>query len=389
MKIAGRPPILNPAARDTTIRSHDDRIMAALPVHSRVNLHKLTADTLEIGPVDTGEGDSLLRLLFRPAFDGSFTVYPEVLDVSGGGTVSLLATGLGGLVDSVALTASTDYNIWAFASGNSDLEFQGYGITRRPQITVADTISGGAPGSRTVFTVPGGESWQFTEESRVIVRQSTAINAAYNQGTIVSTGAGTLEIDLDPDYALTEQNNASLVGLIGLEIIQTDGFQPKYVDAGAATDPGVFGGYQYSYLGMLQTDVSSNIRWTRRPGEWYSLASRAQIVLDSPLLAPVTAYVGCGRAVPVGVRDLWISDRIEMVANQVHMELYAGYDPATQYIYQHSGFAHTSSLAGHAYLHAGEVGLRELTGSIYTDRNLNHGECILTMHIERYQPIDW
>jgi hypothetical protein len=223
-------------------------------------------------------------------------------------------TRTGGLIDSIALAASSDYFVWAFYDHTkSDAGgFQGIGVTLRPRHTGITVTSGGGLGASTVlsgFTV--GHGHRYPIGCRVLVREGTTgytgVNGSdYNQGIVTATTSTTITVTLDTTY-----DPATAVGLVdsnatvatSVEVIQLDHFQPLIVNT---TAPTLYGGFQYCYLGMLQTDSGSNISDYRYIGDRYTFPDVANYLIRTQTLGVDTRVQQClARYIPFHVREVY------------------------------------------------------------------------------------
>ena len=179
-----------------------------------------------------------------------------------------------------SVTAATDY--WIFALMNRRLTdpFAGIIIFPKPADSAPTVSSGGALGGSATLT-SGIGGYRYALGSRVLINQP---GGPYNQGTVTARSGGDLTVQLDSSYGAVSDANSAL-GAGNYEVTQLDLPQP-IMPAADELYPGNGTEYDFCYLGMVQTDEVGGIRYARKRGEVYWLAT-AKTVFDTSLALPM------------------------------------------------------------------------------------------------------
>lgn len=230
-----------------------------------------------IHPFDRGTGDSgLIRIPWQSVDSAGNGSDIQITSLTDPWTLDLatstinLTTRLGGLIDGLALTANMPYMIWAFfEQGNLNSIFQGFGLTRYPACAYT-THSGGTKGSSTLFTLAGtneNRGFRFVVGGRCLVREGILPTSPYNQGTITARAINSITLLLDNKAEYGTNLTAATAGTF-------QQFKPQsplmpdtgllYPATGLITTQ-----FSYRYMGMIQTDNSSDVGTQRHIGDPY------------------------------------------------------------------------------------------------------------------------
>jgi hypothetical protein len=291
--------------RNPVLTNHNDRLQLANPVVPLFEWVTTGARTVEAQDFCYLTGEMGLRVPFRP--EAGDSTIPGVQVPESPLAFNLDTTGLGGLVDGIALAASTDYLLWAFQTSTLENSLYGVGITSRPVVAIpaaTGVVSGGGLGSTGVFNcTTAGHANRVTEGARVLIYEGTTLGSNYNQGTVtdVDTGTNRISVALDAAYSLGLNTNTTLAGAAAKTLVQLTCFEPRAISETTT----VFDGKPFVYLGSLQTNSSSNIRRTRKRGDLLELITAATFRSQAGITANENVQAGLGNWLPLHAIEVY------------------------------------------------------------------------------------
>jgi hypothetical protein len=218
------------------------------PDNLRGVFKNISGDNVQFGPLDKGQGQEYIRFTFEISDEALAYKTNETWTLDLSNTGINLSTFAGGRVDTLAQEADRQYLAWAFLDSN--FEWAGIGITRKPY-SAFSAVSSGSKGSTGTFTVTNG--YQFTIGARVYVHndKGTTNLIESNYGTIASIASSTsITITLDNDASY----GVNITAATGGYILQHNEFRPYIVASGSQT---LYSNY-YCLIGEIDT-VSTNI----------------------------------------------------------------------------------------------------------------------------------
>ncbi len=188
--------------------------------------------------------------------------------------------GVGGIVDFSDITRENDYLIWAVAN-DTNTEFLGFGMTKRP-ISEVSSFVGGNHGGVITCTLPGTlleNAFRFNIGGRVIVRNSAGTMPIwqFNQGVIIDIpDKYTIKVQLDNCIS---DNSSAITSTSGLEIEQISGFR---LTDGSINDYDSCAIANSRLVGECWYD--NTIISTRHISEkWFSMRNEVRIRIDMPV----------------------------------------------------------------------------------------------------------
>lgn len=267
-------------------------------------------DQLIIAPRRSGSGGQWIRIPYSEVDSDRnqsktrfhFETTAWTLDL--GETTIDLNNRIGGIIDGTSLTASDDYQIWAFfdTSASNNLIFRGIAMTERARVTGASTTVNGALNSLATFSVTTNHGNRFVAGSRVKIRNGTTSGSSWNEGTVNSVGTSTIQVQLDADLALATNNNTTLASLTGLEIFQLDKFEPR----GVSATPGlIYPDYAFTYIGSVHTSSTSQVRYFRYRGDDYLFPAVYTPLQRTGITASENFQPGLGNWIPRDSQDFF------------------------------------------------------------------------------------
>lgn len=258
----------------------------------------------------TGSGNRHFRVPFHLVDSARDSNSWQTLFIDAPWTMSITSTSInvaaksGGIIDGITRAAYDDLLLWAFmdpfdASG----KFKGLGFTVKPAVTYI-AQSNGAQGSSTVFSLSGAGrdiGYRMTVGARVLCRESTALGALWNHGTITARDAVSITVQLD---------NSALYGTAlvaaGGTIIQLDKFEPR-LSTEDSLYPGGGSEYTFAYLGSLSIgDKDSEIGQARKRGDYYYLPTLTEVGRFENNVTSVSDTVRLGQWAPHHAREVEI-----------------------------------------------------------------------------------
>lgn len=286
-------------------RDHDGRIKATNLTAPNFRWVVTGARTIEARAYFHNTGDASLRMPFRPL--SGTTRLPFVSEQTTALAFDLNTSGLGGLVDGIAIASEADLLCWAFLAGPLDTTIYGVGVTTRPRLAIPITtgvVSGGGLGTTAVFALTtAGHANRVTVDSRVLIYEADTAGSNYNQGTItvVDTSLNRITVLLDATYGLGANSNTTLAGAAAKTLVQLNNFEPRAVSETTS----VFSGKPFVYIGSVHLNTSSNIRYCRQRGDYLELPATYVPVTATGVTASASAQTGLGNWLPMAAKDVY------------------------------------------------------------------------------------
>lgn len=190
------------------------------------HLKDFDQDTLTISPQSNKYGDNDIVI----ALNG--IIYSSNENIQSPDNVSLLSTGIGGIVDGITFTAANAraFLLWFFAN-ETNTEVLGFGLTHKPYSTFTGPAGPSTALKGALVTFTGLTSaYQFTIGARVCVRNTNGTSPLYewNWGTVKDIPSSTsLQIQMDND----SNYGTDITAPTGGEILQWDKFRPWVVSS--------------------------------------------------------------------------------------------------------------------------------------------------------------
>jgi hypothetical protein len=304
-----------------------------LPWGVECELTPLAAQTLTLRGKYTGCGDRVIRLVWRHVSDtdGASAGGNNVLFVPDEWTISLTASGIdldnriAGRIDGIALASSVDYLVWAFIDPFDSSKFKGFGITRAVTNTGITMPAGASFGQSPTVTVGTDQGNRYPIGSRVLFRNGVTSGSSWNQGIVTAHAADTITVTLDAALGLGLNTNTDMSSVGSVTAIVMEGHQPRLGGSGITT---AYEGYQYVYVGSIQTDASSNLfGFFRRAGDFLPFPGGLLTVVSRPgITATETFQVALGNWIARGSRKIGGLHRVAITVEVGIAEVRNGFD---------------------------------------------------------------
>lgn len=311
--MAADPRVKIPETGDPRLRQHDERIKLNQGANPLFRWVVTGARTIEARSFHWNTGESVSHIPFRPIVNADvdpIVTVPTMYETDDALAFDINTSGLGGLIDGVALAAEQDYWCWAFLTRTLFGTLYGVGVTTRPRIAIPVTtgvVSGGGLGTTAVFNcTTAGHANRVAVGSRVRIEEGTTLGSNWNQGlvTVVDVSTNRITVVLDAAQGLGLNSNTTLAGAAAKTLIQLDNPEPKTIYTVAADEGTAFGGKPFVYLGSLQTDASSNIRTSRKRGDLLELLEAATIRAQATITASESIQAGLGNWLPLHAQEI-------------------------------------------------------------------------------------
>jgi hypothetical protein len=340
---------------------------------------------------ETGCGMDLVRVPFRISNAGN-SIGAQITEVPPGWQIDLdettinTTTEVGGLIDGTSIASEEDMLVWAFWDPTASPKFQGFGCTTRPHRTTA-SIVGGTRGSIATVTVTG-YGFHFNIGARVVIRTGTSSGSTHNQGLITAQTVNTLTVQMDAAYTgLNDLTNSNLSGG-SKQILQLDQMAPRMFDEDSLY-PGGGTEYQYSYMGSLSLDTSSNINIVRQRGDMYIFPAHYFILQKSAVGVDVATQFSFSRWCPWDASQAggWVTmTRTSGTSTTGQIKLQTDATSSLQFLSSNMGFASSSSAVRFPF----DIPLLRRNCSAYLNVDTSGGNTLVGgVGLERYLERNW